>query len=603
MKQQLFYLLMLFSSISSAQNLTPHQIDSVKKILKNHNAEDSIRVNLYITIGNAYLMSDSQQANSFTDSALTLAEKINWITGIAGAYRQKGVLSVNNADFANAITYFQKALKEGAPLKNEKLNSSIDLNLGLIYLNTEEYPQAITSFKKALAYGEKTKEPLFLTYSLNNIGISFLRLQQLDSSIYYLERSLPIAEQNQLHQVLSFNYTNLGAAYNAKKDYVTAQKYFEKGMTKADQIGDVASKAQALLGLAEVNTFLKETEKAISLCNKSIELSKQLNNLQWQKEAYSMLADNYHNQQKFELALSAYKNFIELRDSMMNDEKKSEIVKRDLEFKNEIASALAQAELKREKERKNMFMLTGVVVLILSITGFVFYKRNRDSEQKQKEIAAALRIKDTELKALRLQMNPHFIDNALQSIQHFMNGHKGEEAEEYLVKFSSLMRAMLMNSERDEISLAKELDTLEWYMQLENLRMNYPFTYKFTIDENVDAENTTIPPNILQPFVENSIKHGLLPKNASGTISIHIYKKENELHIIVEDDGIGRDDHKRVRQSALFKHESLGIKITQERLNILNLMKNINAAFRIVDLNENNTPTGTRVELNLPYQS
>ncbi len=103
--------------------------------------------------------------------------------------------------------------------------------------------------------------------------------------------------------------------------------------------------------------------------------------------------------------------------------------------------------------------------------------------------------------------------------------------------------------------------------------------------------------------MENSIKHGLLPKNVSGNITINIYKKETELHIIVEDDGVGRDNNKRVRQSALFKHESLGIKITQERLTILNRMKNINAAFRIVDLTENNSATGTRVELNLPFQS
>lgn len=594
---------MLFSFSVSGQNFTPHQIDSIKQVLYNHSKEDSIRANLYITLGNAYLMSNPPLAKRFTDTALAISEKINWITGIASAYRQKGVLSVNNSENDIAITYFQKALKVSQPLSNEKLNSSIEHNLGLIYLNTADYPQAIISFKKALTYGEKTREPLFLTYSLNNIGISFLRMQQPDSSIYYLEKCLPIAEKNQLDQVLSFNYTNLGAAYDLKKDYINAGKYFEKGMVKADQIGDIASKAQALLGLAEVNTFLKNNEKAISFCNQSIILSKQLSNLQWQKEAYNMLADNYRDQNKFEQALSAYKNYISLRDSLMNDEKKSEIIRRDLEFKNEKAEVLAQSKLKREQERNNLIMMSGVLVLILSIVGFLFYKRNRDLKQKRKEIAATLRIKDTELKALRLQMNPHFIDNALQSIQHFMNEHKTEEAEEYLVKFSSLMRSMLMNSERDEIPLSKELETLEWYMQLENLRMNFPFTYKFNIDENVEAINTNVPPNILQPFVENSIKHGLLPKNVSGNITINIYKKETELHIIVEDDGVGRDNNKRVRQSALFKHESLGIKITQERLTILNRMKNINAAFRIVDLTENNSATGTRVELNLPFQS
>lgn len=595
------FLLVIFPCSSYAQNFSQRQADSLKSESAKYMELDSIKVNQYIAIGNAYLVGGNEKyATLYTDTALMLAQKIKWVIGIAVSYRQKGVISMNKYDFENAIISFQCALKEGASINNEKLNSSIELNLGLIYLETEEYQLALESFKKSLAYGEKSLQPEFLTYSLNNIGITFLRMNEPDSAIYYLERGKPLAIENKLEQVLSFNYSHLGAAYNAKKDYKTALKYFIKGFSKATEIGDISSLAQAAIGMAEVHTYLNNFNIAISYCLQANDLAKQLGNLQYQKEACSMLSDNYYSLKKYEKALIAYKNFIDLRDSIMNDEKKSELVKRDLQFKNEKEQAIAHAELKRETERKNIFIISGLIILLLAVTGFILYKRNRDTEQRRKEMAATLRFKNTELKTLRLQMNPHFIDNALQSIQHYINEHKTEEADEYLVKFSSLMRAMLMNSESEEITIAKELATLEWYMQLENLRMKFPFEYKLEIDTEINLENSTIPPNILQPFVENSIKHGLFPKDAPGCILIKIYKKRNELHIIIEDNGVGRTNTKQVQQSTFFKQESLGIKITQERLNILSKMRNINATLNIVDLNENNLPKGTRIELSIP---
>ena len=354
-------------------------------------------------------------------------------------------------------------------------------------------------------------------------------------------------------------------------------------------------------------------KKAIALQEQSLEIAKQIGSIDRQATALKNLSEIYRVTKNFEKSLVYYIDATALNDSIYSSQKKDAITRMDMQFnfdkkeslakaENDRRQAFAHAEIDRQKYRSNLILLSSAFILLTGAGGFIFYKRNRDTKQKQKEIAAMLRIKDTELKALRLQMNPHFIDNALQSIQHFMKEHKAEEAEEYLIKFSSLMRSMLINSERDEIPLSKELETLEWYMQLENLRMNYPFTYKFYLDENVDTENTTVPPNILQPFVENAIKHGLVPKAASGNIALYVAKKENELHVIVEDDGVGRDNNSHFRYPTVFKRESLGIKITEERLQILNRLRNSNAAFKIVDLTENNIASGTRVELSLPFQ-
>lgn len=576
---------------SNSQLLSKKQIDSIKSELSVSKKNDSVSVNSYIQLGNVLLNIEPELANKYTDSAFAIAEKINWKPGLAAVFRQKSVYYLNKSDYSTAISYLQKAKKIGEELKDEKLISSLDINMGLIYLQSEEYLPAIKCFKRSLAYGEKINNAQFITYSLNNLGISFLRISQPDSSIYYLEKSLPIAEENKFDQVLSFNYTNLGGAYDLKKDYKNAEKYFKKGIEKAELTGDAMSMAQALTGLAEVNTYLMKRDSAIYYCKKSLEFSKQVGNLQWQKEAHIMLSENYYALGQMENALVSYKNYVVFRDSLMNDNKKSEIVKRDLQFINE----KTKADLKREKERQETYFFSGLIILLAALISFIFYKRSRDVRQKQIETLSELKIKDTELKALRLQMNPHFIGNALQSVQHFLKEHKPEEAEEYLIKFSSLMRAVLTNSEVDVIPLTKEIETLEWYMQLENLRMNYPFTYKIDIDKSLNADEIFIPPNIIQPIVENSIKHGLIPKNANGKILISIIKLNGNLIISVEDNGVGRKNS--TKENNLFSKESMGIKITRERLTRL---KNKNSRLEITDLISNNIPTGTRVQIILP---
>ncbi len=576
---------------SNSQLLSKKQIDSIKSELSVSKKNDSVSVNSYIQLGNVLLNTEPELANKYTDSAFAIAEKINWKPGLAAVFRQKSVYYLNKSDYSTAISYLQKAKKIGEELKDEKLISSLDINMGLIYLQSEEYLPAIKCFKRSLAYGEKINNAQFITYSLNNLGISFLRISQPDSSIYYLEKSLPIAEENKFDQVLSFNYTNLGGAYDLKKDYKNAEKYFKKGIEKAELTGDAMSMAQALTGLAEVNTYLMKRDSAIYYCKKSLEFSKKVGNLQWQKEAHIMLSENYYALGQMENALVSYKNYVVFRDSLMNDNKKSEIVKRDLQFINE----KTKADLKREKERQEIYFFSGLIILLAALISFIFYKRSRDVRQKQIETLSELKIKDTELKALRLQMNPHFIGNALQSVQHFLKVHKPEEAEEYLIKFSSLMRAVLTNSEVDVIPLTKEIETLEWYMQLENLRMNYPFTYKIDIDKSLNADEIFIPPNIIQPIVENSIKHGLIPKNANGKILISIIKLNGNLIISVEDNGVGRKNS--TKENNLFSKESMGIKITRERLTRL---KNKNSRLEITDLISNNIPTGTRVQIILP---
>ena len=249
--------------------------------------------------------------------------------------------------------------------------------------------------------------------------------------------------------------------------------------------------------------------------------------------------------------------------------------------------------------RNNIAIISGI--FLISVAIFIFlYKRKRDAEQETKETANKLKISETELKALRLQINSHFIFNAMQSVQNYLRDNKPEEAEKLLIMFAKLTRAILENSEKEEIPLKKEIEVLEWYMNIENKRMTYPFNYKFTIDDNIDKDETFVPPNILQPFIENSIIHGFAHKNETGNINIRIFKNDKDLHIIIEDDGIGREASKLLKKIDETK-ESWGMKITSERFSNLNTKNKGNSGFKIIDMKEDERATGTRIEINLTF--
>ena len=237
--------------------------------------------------------------------------------------------------------------------------------------------------------------------------------------------------------------------------------------------------------------------------------------------------------------------------------------------------------------------MTGLLILgIASVFVFIFYKRRRDEEEKKHQAEFSSHVSDTELKALRAQMNPHFIFNALNSISNYISKNNLPAADEYLTKFANLMRSVLENSDLKTVSLEEDLKVLELYMQLESIRLNNKFTYKIILANDIDKENTMIPPLILQPFVENSIWHGIAHKEGKGEIIITIKKDGNIINCNVDDNGLGL---KQTTQEA--QRKSMGMKITRSRIEILNKIEKTNASVSLLSLQQ-----GTRAEVRLPFQ-
>lgn len=226
----------------------------------------------------------------------------------------------------------------------------------------------------------------------------------------------------------------------------------------------------------------------------------------------------------------------------------------------------------------------------------VYWKRKIEQRERAK---AALNQKMAEFKmtALRAQMNPHFIFNAIGSIQHYILKNEITQSFNYLSKFSALIRNILNNSRNEYISLSQEISTLQLYIELEQIRFKYPFKFVVTIDEELDTE-IEIPTMLIQPYVENSIWHGLMPKESDGLLELILKKQDQNILITIRDNGVGREKGNLEKKY----HISKGMSLTAQRIQTLESTSNKKFMTTIIDLkDEQGRPAGTEVNLVVPF--
>ena len=342
-------------------------------------------------------------------------------------------------------------------------------------------------------------------------------------------------------------------------------------------------------------------------------LSKEISDLYLELNIYSHLSDA--NQGLLNLKKTIYYKdlWFELNDSIYNIEKSKAIAdiqtryeteKKDREIEslhkdNEIQKLQLEENVQRTKAQRLLFLVfVFVLISIVLIIWFIYknYKKQQTINQQKLEYQKIL----TEQKMLRTQMNPHFIYNSLNSIQSFISSEQSYEAEKYLAKFAKLIRDILENSRADFISLDKEIEVLQLYLSLEQLRFENRFTFEIYVESSIEEDFISIPPMLVQPFVENAILHGF-KNRTNGKLNINFLEKENCIICEIEDNGIGRkaSANKETKKN----HQSLATVITQERLNTLSRELKKDAWFTIEDKFDSKTqnPLGTKVTLQIPF--
>ena len=262
-----------------------------------------------------------------------------------------------------------------------------------------------------------------------------------------------------------------------------------------------------------------------------------------------------------------------------------------------------------EHSRKNFFKQKHLSILttIASLCANKIVRANAEAEKQRAEIELLQmqhHTAEVEMQALRAQMNPHFLFNSLNSINHFILKNDVDNASDYLTRFSRLMRLILDNSREEWVLLDNELKALQLYIQLEAVRLKNIFDYTIEVDPSILAESVMVPPMIIQPYVENAIWHGLLHRSGpGGKLKLNIWKTNGNLCIRIEDNGVGRIEATRLRSKFTAHRTSHGMKITADRLNIVNKVYGVNAEVQVNDIMEDELVAGTRVLLTLQYKT
>lgn len=245
-------------------------------------------------------------------------------------------------------------------------------------------------------------------------------------------------------------------------------------------------------------------------------------------------------------------------------------------------------------------------IAFVCLAFFLYVKIRIAAVKKEEQTKAAFNkaLAEVEMKALRAQMNPHFLFNCLNSINRYIVIKDTKNASNYLTKFSKLIRLILENSAKENVSLTNEKELLKLYIEMESMRFESKFTYDIETENLNNSDEIMIPAMIIQPYIENAIWHGLLNKDGDRHLQIR-FRKQDELilEVRVEDNGIGRDHAKELRSKSALAHKSYGMSITSQRIQALNNLRESIARVHIEDLKDNNgQPAGTRVVITIPYE-
>ncbi|MGN6250173.1 MAG: tetratricopeptide repeat-containing sensor histidine kinase [Ginsengibacter sp.] len=607
---KLFFLISLSVFIQKAAGQHVTDVDSLNRVLNDKSKpDDSNRVRTILNLANILIYTSPDSAMKLTDEAIQLAQNLKWQKGIALSLRQKGYVYYMSSDYVQSMDYLIKALKEAAPMDNQFFNATIYNNIGNIYADLKNYKRALNYYSKYFAIAKKTGSKTDEMNALINIGDIYTEMNDLPAGFDDFNEALSIATALDNKRISAAILNNLGEIYLKQKNEQLASSYFHRCLLLSDETDNQNAKATALNSLAEIYLHQKKYKLALAFANRSLKLSKELSDLGWQANAYETLSKTYEAQKDFQKALYNYRKSELLKDSTLSGEKKQEIANLEMQYNfdrkeaemkaaDDKRQALAMAEVNRQKVIKNASLGIGIILVLVAMAAIILYKRRKDNLEKRKEAEFNAQVAYTEMKALRAQMNPHFIFNSLNSINDYIDKHDTATATLYTTRFAKLMRMILENSEQKEILLSEDLKALELYMQLESMRMEHKFDYQIKVDEDIDPENTLIPPLILQPFVENSIWHGISKKQGAGKILISIKKEGSMINCIVEDNGIG------MKESTVSKTEndnqskkSLGMKITKARIDIMNKMKKSNAK-----ITESDLEVGTKIEIKLPEE-
>jgi tetratricopeptide (TPR) repeat protein len=570
--------------------------------------------NAYLNIGNANIILGSYTIalQNCTSAALLFENETNsnpkQVTdikkGLAKAYGSIGIIFSEQSNYTKALHFYLKSVKIYESLNDQAKCASIYNNIGIVFKSQSSDFKALEYFVKAQKIKEKLNDPT-IGITITNIANCYLKQKNFDKAFDYYLQAKKSFDKFPNPRGLGEWYNNFGLLYKATNNPDKAIENWNLAIETFKTIEDKFGVADTYLHLGQLYLEQNQPLKAIEMAQKALQLSTELRILEQQMVCEKLLSDCYSKQNNTALALSHYKLYNKAKDSLVNEENTRKSVEAEMNFEFEKREAIHKKELEnkelllQEESKRSKLQLFFALLfgLLLFGIGFLIYNRI----QLKKTLVLQKELAEYEQKALHLQMNPHFVFNCLGSISSFIVNNGNESAIKYLAKFSKLMRLTLEYSKESLIPIDKEIEGLQNYLELEQLRFNNKFS--FSIDKsNAIEDDMAIPPLLLQPFVENAIIHGVIPKKELGTIAIHFFIEKEHLVCTVEDNGIGFQQSQLNKEKTVVIHKSMALDITKKRLQMIESTTNQKANFTIEETVKENQIQGTKVVLHLPIQ-
>ena len=599
---------------------------------------DNVAFNSLIDSAALYIKTDFEKSIQFVTDALSQSKSVK---NNAEVYEILGDIYLQWKQYDLAITNYRISL--------QSIDSNeVSIKLAKAYWHNKDYQQSIMVYS-AINIDDLSNWQQVVLYE--GLGNTYFSNQEYVNALDNYEKGLEVAKINSIRPKIIDLNSKIAQTYDAKGELNKAEEYYESSLnlaakenkkraleekvkvadfksSKRNFSDEIELRKQAIENIKSIGSdsvidnagpltiqnqnykignayYLKKDYKnAISYLDKSIEEAKIKKDLIVEKDATRKLSEVYSSSGDYDKALESYKEYTELVEELYV--KKEQEITQAAKFSREIANKqnrilsleadrkLSESKYQLANERNKrqklwIYSLIGGLALLL-VTGYFMY-----NYIKQQRLANNLLA----LKSLRSQMNPHFIFNALNSVNDFIAKSDERTANKYLTDFSYLMRTVLENSEEDFIPLKKEIELLERYTQLEHFRFQEKFDYSIEIDETINISSYKIPPMLLQPYIENAVWHGLRYKTEKGHLTISIQKKsETEITIFIIDDGIGRKRSGQLKTENQKKHNSKGMSNIEKRVAILNDMYHDKVDVTIEDF-QTESDVGTKVVVTL----
>ncbi len=542
--------------------------------------------------------SSVDSADFYYDALLRLAEATRDTTWIGAAHINKGVVREIKGDYAGALAEGLEAMR-WKEMQGDSLSMARVLhNLSVVNWRRDSVDLAVEYLQRSLAI-KLRKDPSALPSGLNGLGVLLNDAGRYDTAIAVLKESLALCDSLAEGAEREIQLSNIGLAFERSGRLDSAAAYYKEALTEARVHDNSEVVIRSLYGLGDVLRAQGRYQEARSLLDSSLVLAERIGSLEDMKEAHASLIVLHERMNDPETALEHFRAYHELSDSLMNAGTQAAMAELELRYdtehkqreNEELRAAQELAELRADRNRWVAIGI-GVGAVALFVLAWAALQRGRQR--------ARLREADLEQQALRLQMDPHFLFNALNTVPGLYASGDVAAANDHVGHLSRFLRSVLETSRRRSVPLSTEIELVEHYLRISANRKPGSFTWDVKVMPYVQLERVAVPPMLIQPLVENAIEHGF-SGSAQGRINVLVDRAGSVLHIEVKDNGVGRSA--AAQRPSRRNGTSMGIDLVRKRLGLFDKHTPLHEAVEVRDEKDGNgNPAGTTVIVRMRVQ-